>query len=78
MEIMEIMDKYIDDNDVHHSFRFFFNHDFRSACSTHLGVSASYFKECVHYKFRNVSGMCGAVFFLQGGARVKIRRAGQR
>ena len=23
MEIMEIMDKYIDDNDVHHSFRFF-------------------------------------------------------
>ena len=64
----------------------FFNHDFRSACSTHLGVSASYFKECVHYKFRNVSGMCGAAFFPagrgkgknpQGGAKVKIRGAGR-
>ena len=36
----------------------FFNRDFRSACSTHLGVSASYFKECEHHKFRNASGMC--------------------
>ena len=43
----------VDDNDVHHSFGFF-NHDFRSACSTLLGVSASYFWDCVHHGFRHM------------------------